>query len=60
MPRPTRIHVAGAFDHITLRGNQRQNIFFSIRDRELLNGIVAKKIERYGAPLGRVMLRSVA
>jgi len=49
MPRQPRIHVPGAFYHVTLRGNHRQDIFFAPSDRQLLNGIVAEVIERYGA-----------
>jgi len=46
MPRKTRIHVPGAFYHVTLRGNHRQDIFFCDDDRRLLNGIVAEVIEQ--------------
>jgi len=46
MPRKPRIHVPGAFYHVTLRGNHRQDIFFCDDDRRLLNGIVAKVIEQ--------------
>jgi putative transposase len=46
MPRRPRLHVPGAFYHVTLRGNHRQNIFFSASDRELLNEIVAEASER--------------
>jgi hypothetical protein len=45
MPRKPRIHVPGAFYHVTLRGNHRQDIFFSDQDRALLNEIVADVIE---------------
>jgi len=34
-----------------LRGNHRQDIFFSSDDRMLLNSIVADVIDRYGARL---------
>jgi REP element-mobilizing transposase RayT len=30
MPRPLRLHAAGAFYHVTLRGNHRQNIFLAL------------------------------
>jgi putative transposase len=45
MPRKPRIHVPGAFYHVTLRGNHRQDIFFNDQDRILLNEIVADVIE---------------
>jgi REP element-mobilizing transposase RayT len=32
MPRPLRLHVPGAFYHVTLRGNHRQDIFFKTAD----------------------------
>lgn len=51
MPRPLRLHAAGAFYHVTLRGNHRQNIFFSPSDRELFNEITAEVIERFTARL---------
>lgn len=46
MPRKPRLHVPAAFYHVTLRGNHRQDIFFSPNDRNLLNEIVAQVIER--------------
>ena len=49
MPRKPRLHVPGAFYHVTLRGNHRQDIFFGNDDRVLLNGIVAEVIDRLGA-----------
>lgn len=49
MPRRPRIHVPGAFYHVTLRGNHRQNIFFRPADRQILNEIVAEVIERFEA-----------
>lgn len=51
MPRKPRIHVAGTFYHVTLRGNHRQDIFFSPDDRTLLNSIVAEIVDRYIARL---------
>lgn len=51
MPRPPRIHVPGAFYHVTLRGNHRQDIFFSNGDRQFFNGLVAQTIEQFGAKL---------
>ena len=49
MPRRPRIHVPGAFYHVTLRGNHRQLIFFCEGDRQLLGDIVAATIERIPA-----------
>jgi putative transposase len=40
MPRSPRIHAAGALYHVTLRGNHRQDIFFTLDDRRLLTRIV--------------------
>ena len=47
MPRPLRIHAPGAFYHVTLRSNHRQNIFFSTGDRRLLDDITAEVLERF-------------
>ena len=49
MPRQLRIHVPGAFYHVTLRGNHRQDIFFCDEHRCWLDTIVAEAIERFGA-----------
>jgi putative transposase len=46
MPRKPRIHFSGAFYHVTLRGNHRQDIFFAPSDRELLSSILAETIEK--------------
>lgn len=51
MPRPLRLHVPGAFYHVTLRGNHRQDIFFSPSDRELLDALVQEVISRFCARL---------
>lgn len=51
MPRQPRIHVPGAFYHVTLRGNHRQDIFFTPTDRQLLEGIIGEVIERFQARL---------
>jgi putative transposase len=40
MPRSPRIHAPGAMYHVTLRGNHRQDIFFTPDDRRLLTCIV--------------------
>ncbi len=49
--RKPRLHVPAAYYHVTLRGNHRQDIFFSPEDRALLNDIVAEVIPHYGARL---------
>lgn len=51
MPRRPRIHVDHAFYHATLRGNHRQPVFFEVSDRNLLDAIVARAIERYEASI---------
>lgn len=51
MPRPLRLHAPGAFYHVTLRGNHRQNIFFCDKDRQILSELIAEVIERFGARL---------
>lgn len=51
MPRPLRLHVPAAFYHITLRGNHRQDIFFSPRDRDQLDEIVSEVMGRFDARL---------
>lgn len=49
--RKPRLHIPGAFYHVTLRGNHRQDIFFTPADRVLLSQIVAEVVIRYGARL---------
>jgi len=49
MPRQPRLHAPGAFYHVTLRGNHRQDIFFSARDRTLLDELIAEVIVRFMA-----------
>lgn len=51
MPRPLRIHVPNGFYHATLRGNHQQAIFRQESERQLLNGIVARSLEKYRARL---------
>lgn len=51
MPRRLRIHVPGGFYHVTLRGNHQHDIFRSDADRFLLNAIVGRAIEAYGASI---------
>jgi putative transposase len=49
MPRSPRIHAPGAMYHVTLRGNHRQDIFFTPDDRSLLTHIVKEVIVDCGA-----------
>jgi len=49
MGRPLRIEYPDAFYHITARGNERQNIFKSNRDRERFLGYLDSASERYKA-----------
>jgi len=49
MARPLRIHVPGAFHHVTLRGNHQQPLFRAATDRGLLNTIVRNAIDKHGA-----------
>ncbi len=51
MPRKPRLLVPAAFYHVTLRGNHRQDIFFSPADRDVLDKIVAEVILKCGARL---------
>lgn len=51
MARRLRLHVAGGYYHVTLRGNHRQAIFFAEVDRELLDSIVAEALDRLAARL---------
>ena len=51
MPRRLRIHFPGAMYHVTLRGNHRQDIFFSPADRTLFETLLAEALERYVARL---------
>jgi REP element-mobilizing transposase RayT len=49
MPRSPRIHAPGAMYHVTLRGNHRQDIFFTPGDRALLTRIMREIISDCGA-----------
>jgi len=48
MARQLRIEYEGAFYHITSRGNQREKIFWGVKDRERLKTILERSKERYG------------
>jgi len=47
--RPLRIEYAGAFYHVTSRGNERKMVFQSTRDREKYLSYLESAHERYGA-----------
>lgn len=51
MPRSPRIHAPGAMYHVTLRGNHRQDIFFTPDDRSLLTRIIREILVDCGAQL---------
>ena len=48
MARQLRVEYAGAFYHITSRGNERKRIFWADEDREEFKGILQRTKERYG------------
>ena len=47
MARPLRLEFPGAVYHLTSRGNARQRIFFTDRDRELFLQTLSQVISRY-------------
>ncbi|HKQ83818.1 MAG TPA: transposase [Steroidobacteraceae bacterium] len=49
MPRAPRLHAPGAVYHVTARGNHRQDIFYKLADRQLLDEIMADAVQRTGA-----------
>lgn len=48
MPRRPRLHVPGALYHIVLRGNDRQDIFFTQEDRQTWAQLIGRGLERHG------------
>jgi REP element-mobilizing transposase RayT len=48
MARPLRLEFEGAYYHVTPRGNQRDGIFFDVKDREKVLEILKRTKERYG------------
>jgi len=48
MARKKRIHIPGAFYHITQRGNARQKIFFDDKDRTRFCLLMQEGVERFG------------
>lgn len=51
MARPLRIEFDGAFYHITARGNERRDIFKSIKDRTQFLSYLESATERYDAAI---------
>lgn len=51
MSRRPRLHVPGALYHVILRGNNRQEIFFSAADRVYLDELVARASGELGASI---------
>ena len=49
MSRPLRILYAGAFYHVTARGNEKKAIFKDERDRERFLLYAEAAVQRYGA-----------
>ncbi len=47
MARPLRIEFAGALDHITSRGNARNDIYLTNDDREQFLALLQNAIQRY-------------
>jgi len=48
MPRKPRIHVPGGLYHVILRGNDRQDVFFTPADRSLFYDLLAEGVTRFG------------
>jgi putative transposase len=48
MPRKPRIHYEGAFYHVILRGNAKQDIFSDAKDRHRFLEFVQDAVERFG------------
>jgi REP-associated tyrosine transposase len=48
MARKPRLHCAGAFYHVILRGNARQDVFFDDEDRYRFYLFIQEGIERFG------------
>ena len=49
MARPLRIVYAGAFYHVTARGNENKSIFKNEKDYERFLSYIEAAVERYGA-----------
>jgi putative transposase len=51
MPRLPRLHVPGGMYHVILRGNHREDLFGTARNRDVFNEIVAEALSKYKARL---------
>jgi putative transposase len=58
MARPLRIELAGGHHHVTSRGNSRQEIYRSDKDRHAFLGLLAGLPERFGTRLHGYVLMS--
>jgi REP element-mobilizing transposase RayT len=48
MARKPRLHVPGGLYHVILRGNARQDVFFSPADRHFFYALLAEGVSRFG------------
>ena len=48
MARKPRLHVSGGLYHVILRGNARQDIFFTPADCVYFYQLLAEGVERFG------------
>jgi len=48
MARKTRLHAPGGLYHVILRGNARQDVFFSVADRLAFYELLAEGVSRFG------------
>ena len=51
MPRAARLVLPGLPHHVTQRGNNRQDVFFTDDDRELYLRLLAEQVELHGVRL---------
>jgi putative transposase len=56
MARPLRIHVPGAWYHVTARGNERRDLFRDEEDRGWFISRLAEMIDRYAVRLHAYVL----
>jgi len=48
MARKPRLHIPGALYHVTLRGNDKQDIFFEKYDRTFFYNLLGEGVKRFG------------
>jgi putative transposase len=51
MPRRARLIVPGVAHHVTQRGNNRQQVFYSVEDRSLYLDLLTRYAGRYGTQI---------